>query len=307
MSEKDKLQNAISLLADGHREKAAAELMILETVIMDKNLRIQLIDAALSAIDPVKENGKLIQLSDEGISIADDYDRKDLQIIFMSRKADFLMGKITFLQYDRHNLKLSPDWIEFSTEVDKKEYEKLTSEIEKVNDEINTLLNNALMLAEQSNDKRLVARVLMASASTESARYFHYKMEYMPNGFRAKLWLKFEFMRFPFFERLFIFSNEKGKILNNFIDSFTKKFLKAAQILEKLNDSMAGYAYYNLANDLKSVYKFKEAEKYLLKTQIIVKKHSDCLLEKQTKLLEKAIKARNRDVPDYINEGDRKN
>src|SRR3989338_8170802 len=128
MPEKNRLQNAINLIIEGRRKEAVAELLALEKVITDKNLRIQLIDTMLSALDPVKENAKLIELSDEAITITDN---KNLQAFFMSRKADFLMGKITFLLYDRTNLKLSPGWIEFSIEADKREYEALTMEIEK--------------------------------------------------------------------------------------------------------------------------------------------------------------------------------
>jgi len=301
MTEQDKLQNAINLLMQGRRKEASAELMILEQVITDKNLRIQLIDAALSALDTVNENDKLIKLSAEGVNIAKEYNRKDVQSYFMSRKADFLMGKMTFLQYDQHNLKLSPDWVEFSTEVDKNDYEKLSAEVEKTEKEINALLDEALLLAEQSGDKRAVARVLMANAGIESSRYLHKKAEYMLGNYRTKFWLKFEFMRYPFFERLFIFPNNKGKKLNSIVTSFTVKFLKAAQICEELNDSLAGYAYHNLANDLKSAYRFRKAKKYLLKAKVIAEKYNDNLLKKQVESLEKAINARNRDIPDYIN------
>ena len=301
MSVKNKLQNAISLLTQGHRKDAATELLVLEPIIVDKNLRIQLIDAMLSALDSVENNDMLIKLSNEGIGIAGEYNRKDLQAFFMSRNADFLMINMTFLQYDRDCLKLSPGWTEFSTEVDKEKYEKLTAEIKRNENEIDHLLNDALVLADQSGDRQTGARILMTSAGIESLRYLNYKGECMRSSLCAKLWLRFEFIRYPFYERLFVSSNSEKKKLNNLVMSFTEKFIKAAQILEGLNDSMAGYAYHNLANDLKSAYKFKKAKKYLSKAKAIAEKHNDQLLNKQVELLEKAIKARNKDIPDYIN------
>lgn len=301
MSEKDNLQNAINLLMNGRRKEAAAELLNLESKITDKNLRVQLIDASLSALDPVKESDKLIEMSEEGIKIAGDYGKKDMQAHFMSRRADFLMTKVAFLQYRRQNLKLAPGWIEFSTEADKQEYEKLTAQVEKLEKEVNDLLAQALILAEQSGNKNVFGRVLMAKGSVESLRYIHYKTECMRGNLRTRLWLKFEFLRYPFFEHLIIFSGKNAQKLQSFVDTFTANFLKAAQIFEDSGDSTAGYAYHNLANDLKTAYRFREARKYLEKAKSIAVKHNDPLLKQQVEMLVKAIRAKNRDIPDYLN------
>lgn len=301
MSEKDSLQNAINLLTSGRRKEAAAELLNLDSKIMDKNLRIQLIDASLSALDPIKEGERLVEMSGEGIQIAGNYGKKDLQAHFMSRRADLLMTKVTFLQYRRQNLKLAPEWIEFSTEADKQEYEKLTVQVEKLEREANDLLAQALMLAEQSGNKNVLGRVFMAKGSVESSRYLHYKTECMRGNLRAKLWLKFEFLRYPFFEHLIIFTGKNAQKLQSFVDTFTENFLKAAQIFEESGDSTAGYAYHNLANDLKTAYRFRKARKYLEKAKSIAVKYNDPLLKQQVEMLGKAIKAKNRDIPDYLN------
>jgi len=285
----------------GRRKEATAELMLLESTVRDKGLRLQIIDAALSALDPVRENGRLISLSEEAVGISRHYGRKDLESFFMSRKADFLSTKITFLQYKQRNLKLSPDWTEFSTEQDREEFQKLTQEIKEVNEEIDNLLNSALSIAEQTKSQQNVARILMASASIESARYLQYKTECLGSNFRAKLWLKFPIMRYPILETSFIFPGDQGRTLNKFVDSFTKKFIKATQVLRGVDDSLAGYAYHNLANDLKTAYRFRQAKKYLIRARVVAEKYNDALLKKQVEALGRAIKARNKDIPDYIN------
>lgn len=300
MSEKDNLQNAINLLMSGRRKEAATELLNLDNKIMDKNLRIQLIDASLSALDPIKEGERLIEMSEEGRKIAENNSKKDLQAHFMSRRADLLMTKVTFLQYQRQNLKLAPGWMEFSTEADKQEYEKLTAQVEKLEREVNDLLEQALMLAEQSGNKNVLGRVWMAKGSVESSRYLHYKTECMRGNLRTKLWLKFEFLRYPFFENLFIFTGKNKQKLQSFVNTFTANFLKAAQIFEDSGDSTAGYAYHNLANDLKTAYRFREARKYLEKAKSIAVKHNDPLLKQQVEMLGKAIRAKNRNIPDYL-------
>lgn len=301
MSEKNNLQNAINLLTQGRRKEAAVELLNLENKITEKNLRIQLIDASLSALDPINENEKLIEMSGEGIKIVGDYNKRDIQAYFMSRRADFLTIKVTFLQYRQQNLKLAPGWIEFSIEADKQEYQKLTAQVDKLEREVDDLLTQALSLAEQSGSKNIFGRVLMAKGSVESLRYFHYKTECIRGGLRAKLWLKFNFLRYPFFERLIIYTGKNAQKLQSFVDTFTEKFLKAAQIFEESGDSMAGYAYHNLANNFSTAYRFRKAKKYLKKAKNIAIKHNDSLLKRQIEILEKVIKAKNKNVPDYLN------
>jgi len=277
----------------------------MEARIIDKNLRIQIIDLLLSALDPVDKYEKLILLSFEGAKIAEEYGQKDLQAYFMSRRASFLITKISFLQYKQRNLKLAPGWIEFSTKIDKNEYGKLTTEIEKIEIEIEDLLEQASVLAKESGNKKVLGRVLMEISSIESTRYLHYKSECFNNRFRTKLWLTFEILRHPFFEYLIIFSKKESKKLQSFINVFTENSLQAAQIFEELNDPTAGYAYHNLANNLKSTYEFKKAKKYLKKAKIIANKYGDKLLNQRINDLEKEIKNKNRDIPDYIN-GERK-
>lgn len=301
MQEENKLQSAISLLVQGRRKEASTELLSLEKIITDKNLRIQLIDAALSALDPVKENETLIRLSTEAINIAREYQKNDSQAFFMGRKADFLEGSITFLHYEQQNIKLSPDWLEFSTEQDKDRYEELTKRIEEINSEIDSLLSKAFILAEASNKKDIIARIFMSAAGIESARYFYKKADKVRGGLYTKLWLKIRFMRYPFFENLFIFSQKKKKELAGLVKSFKEKFLKAADIFTELNDPMAGYVYCNLANSLNSAYKFSEAKKYLLKALELANHFNDALLKKHIESLEKTINSKNRDIPDYVN------
>lgn len=301
MSEENKLQNAIGLLTQGDRKEASAELLSLEKVITNKNLRIQLIDAALSACDPVKENKTLIRLGAEAINIAREYHKNDLQAFFMGRKADFLEGSITFLHYEQQNIKLSPDWLEFSTEQDRDRHKELTKKIEEINNEIDSLLSEALILAEGCEKKDIVARVLMSSAGIESARYLYKKTDKIRGGLYTKLWLKLRVMRYPFFENLFIFSRKKKKELSGLVKSFKEKFLKSAEIFTELNDPMVGYVYYNLANGLNSAYKFSEAKKYLLKSLESANHFNDALLKRQIESLRKTIESKNRDVPNYVN------
>lgn len=300
MSEEDNLQKAINLLTRGRRTEAATELLRLEKTISDKNLRLQLIGAAMSAWDPIKYNEKLIQVSGEGVKITQEFGRKDLQANFMSRRAEFVMSKVSLLHYHRGNLKLAPGWIEFSTEAEKEKHSELSQEIDKLEGEVNELLTRALELAKESGSKEALGTALMSKGAVESARYINYKMEYMVGSRSAKPWLKFSFLRYPLLEQLFIFPGSKGGKLQSLVDSFTEDYLKAAEIFEELNDSTSGYAYHNLANHLRIAFRFGAARKYLEMASNSAKKYNDPLLKHQIEMLKKEIDTKNRNIPDYI-------
>ena len=262
-------------------------------------MRLQLIDVALSSLDNVGDNAKKVTLSLEGSRIAEVIGRSDLQAHFMAKAAEHIMLQVGLWQHSRSMLKLAPHWFQFATETDKKEHESLTTLIEQLERKINALLVQANTLSERSGDKRIQASVLMSNGSIEAARYLQYKMGCM-RGVRAKIWTMFELAHYPFFENLLTFSNGDSQKLTAYVRSYTNSFLKAARFCEEVNDPLAGYVYYNLAIHLKSAYRFGAARRSLRKARNIALKHNDAALLPQLKALEKYIKAKNRDIPDYL-------
>lgn len=297
MSEKNDYKKAISLLMAGRRKEASTALLELHQRTTKKGFKIQLIDALFSALDSIKENQKLIDISSEGIKLASELRIPDLQAHFMGRRADFLVNRVSFYQYQRSNLKLTPGWIEFSTEADKRSYEELTAEIERLEKEIDQLLTEAISIAERVDSKKTLGFILMSKASVESSRYLHYKMEYMRGIFKAKVWLLLH--RWGF-EIPILFGLKHYKTLKGYVDSFTANYLRAAKLFEEIGDDGEGFAYYNLAVNLKTAYKFRQANNYLYRAKIIAEKHGNALLNSKIKELEKSIKARNKDIPNYL-------
>lgn len=301
MSEKDELIKAMKVMEEGKRSDARAAFLRLEPNLKDPNLRLQLIDASLAVLDPLNDNATQLRLAAEGTRLAAATGLSYLQAHFMARTADFLMLQVGVRQHRRKKLKLAREWIEFATQADKLEYEKLTREINKLEKEIDGLLFGALKLAETSGNKRIQGYILLSKGGIESARYLQFKADSMVHSFRAKLWIKYEFMRYPFFESLMMFSNGDATKLRAHIKLFTQSFLRAVQLFEDINDSMAATAYHNLANDLKSAYRFRAAKKYLAKGKAVALKHNDQEMLRRIGLMEKEIAAKNRDIPDYLN------
>jgi len=299
MSERDEVEKAMELAVQGSHSKARDMVLQLETRVKEPGLRLQLIDVAQSVLKNVEDNDKKAALSAEGARIAEAIGRIDLQSHFMATTADLKMLQVALIHHSRSMLKIAPRWFEFATEADMTEYELLTTLIEQRENEIDALLSQAVSHSERSGDKKIQASVLMSMGSIESHRYQLCKMDCM-RGVRAKLWTMFEFMHYPFFEYLLTFWNGDAQILNAHFKSFTTSFLTAAKLASEIGDPLAGYAYYNLAVHLKSTYRFGPAKRRLAKARIIALKHNDAALIKQLEALEKYIKQRNRDIPDYL-------
>jgi hypothetical protein len=299
MSERNDLKKAMDLAIQGKRGDARTLVLSLEPHIKEPRLRLHLIDVALSVLDSVKDNATKALLSDEGARIAQALGRADLQAHFMAKMADFAMLQVGMWHHDQSMLKLAPRWFQFATETDKNEYESLTTLIGRSEMEIDALLSRAVALSEKSGDKKIQASVLMSMGSIESARYLRFKMDCM-RGVRAKIWSRFDFARYPFFEYLLTVWNGDAKKLNAYVKSFTNRFLKAARLSEEIDDVLAGYAYHNLAIHLKSAYRFGAARRCLAKARAIALKHNDAALLLKLNALEGYIKAKNRDIPDYL-------
>ena len=295
MSEKNELQRAIKLAIEEQRANAHDAQSSLEV----NNKRLQAIDSELSKLNNVKDNAKQIDLCIEGIMIARKIGRTELQAHFMAKKAYLIMLQVGLQDYQRKMLKLLPQWFQFATEADKNEYESLTILVEKLDREIDTDLEQAIVQVEKSGDKRFQVSVLMSKGNIEAVRYLRYKMDCM-RGFRAKLWTMFSFAHYPLFEYLLTFSNGDAQKLNSKVKLFTSSFLKAAHLSEEIKDPLAGYAYYNLANQIRLANQYGAAKKYLAKARAIALTHNDTALMPQIETLEKIIDAKNKDIPDYL-------
>src|ERR1700688_367837 len=66
------------------------------------------------------------------------------------------------------------------------------------------------------------------------------------------------------------------------------------------DESGTGYAYYNLANHLRTAFLFSKAKKYLHLAKRVAERHRDENLLSSIKVLEKSIRARTRDIPNYL-------
>ena len=71
-------------------------------------------------------------------------------------------------------------------------------------------------------------------------------------------------------------------------------------MFREINDPREAHAFYNLANHLRIAFRFRQATNYLKQARVVAQKHNEQLLLKQIDELARIVKARNKDVPNYL-------
>jgi hypothetical protein len=98
-----------------------------------------------------------------------------------------------------------------------------------------------------------------------------------------------------------VFTREERTKLNKCLDQCEASHIAAADEFRKDEDeSGTGYAYYNLANHLRTAFRFNKAKKYLRLAKCVADRYRDENLLSSIKVLERSIRARNRDIPNYL-------
>lgn len=305
MSDVDDFKNAVALMNAGKGQEAAQEFWRLYRSVRNAGLRLQVIDALMNAVDPVRENSTRIALANEGMHIAQQIQRDELRAYMMGRKASFLSMEVTFLKHRQVSLKLTPGWLGFATEAEKTEHEGISESIERIEGEIDALLRDALTIAQETADKKLEASIWMAHGDVSSRKYMFFKMNVMVGNptrpqWKARWWNRLVILRRYGLENYLFYSWREIKELRCYISHFTECFLRAAHLYRDTNDAAEANALYNLANHLRTAFRFRQARKYLAQAKVIAEKNNDRFLLSRITAMEQSIRARNKDVPNYL-------
>lgn len=294
------LKEGTDLLATGNKKEGIKILLPLYQNTQSAIIKLHTADALLSSLDKLSYGDQLIAICEEAITISQKTQQTGLVAHFLANKADLLMPKLAFLYHEQKSLKLSPDWIAFSTEADKTRHETLTAKIHEYEQQVESSLNEAVDLAIKSNDKQTLAHVLLAKGNIYSAKHMYYKMDCLGNSSKSKLWLKIELMRHPLLESLIIFNKKQVPQLHKLARICVDSLQKSAKVFQEISDSGEASAYYNLANHFKGTYLFGRAEKYLALAEETAKKYNDQVILNKIPEMRQAIANRNRDIPDYL-------
>jgi len=299
MSVKKNLEKANKLMKAGNTNEAAEIYSEIYRKSNNVEYKLTAICCLSSLLNPANDNDKLIEICDDGINIATSQNKFPLKAMFLAQKAHILHIRNSIFTYKRKNIKLAAYshhfvWTEFSLEMDKKEYELLTKEIDENNKLIDELLVEALNIQKIKGNNSAVAEVLMSKSKIYTERRHIFTLEAIKS---SKLFSLFKYfhLKYPFMFKL----KDKKKI-REYSRISDETMLEAAELYRRSGD-MEGEAsaYFNLAVDLKARKpKSRIMYKYYNKAKEIAKSCNYTILLQKAKLFEESLSKSRKKVAD---------
>jgi hypothetical protein len=262
--------------------------------------------SAMAVVDRLKFSDapeKLLEVCTVGSDCAKELSDSARRALFMAKKAEYLA---TFtglnLTHRRKRLRMAPGWFAFGLASEEQLFVELTNQIaenEKVSDE---LIEASKDISSSAGDMRTKGHVAMCAGTIAFQRYMDQKLESLPSQLPIPRWLRWvvPLLREYRVDEYLLYDSHTRRRMRALLAKNQAQFAQAARIFKSAGeDKTAAYAFYNLANNLRSAYRFGAATRYLNQARDIAEKYNDERLLKGIGLLEKSIKAKNTDTPDY--------
>lgn len=280
----DKLRDAVRAAIYGNTGSNTADM---RSEILYR--RLGTIGAQIESLHNIQQHSQIIALCDQAISITQSL-KDDAGIArFKAKKAQHLSNELGIEYHQLFMLNLTPGWFAFATDHEQDEYEETSQRVDVLNEEIDHLISDAVALAEKNTNKAVLSAVLICRGNIASHRFLLYKMPLL-KGFRAKIWVNFSSFRNYFVEFLLFFPTGDFFKIEKRINAYKKDFILAANMTMDTTPINAAYAYFNLANNLRSAIRLRSAKKYLQKAKSIAISINDDNLLDQIQNLEGIIK-----------------
>ena len=183
MSEIKKLNKARELIAQGGHIEARKILESISSI--DPAIRLDVILAFLVVFDHVTENDKLLEVTNEGIEITTKIGKDDVFTYLLARKSVFLLTQLSSMIHRQKNLMLSAnvfEWIDFSLERDRKEYEFIVEKRKPIEKEIESLNAVVTERAERGTDHYFRGHLFSAIGDFYSSKYLSDMLDFQKGG-----------------------------------------------------------------------------------------------------------------------------
>ena len=305
-SESDKVREAEGLWKSGNIEPAVALYRQLSQNARDDQVRLQSSLILIERLKPVDHLTVILEATMAGEESAHRLGEELTRAYTMAKRAEALvvLNGITLVP-GRKKLRMAPGWFDFSLEGDKSLFQKLTEDIEKNDADADRLLREAEALALRNTSRATLGHVLMCAGRVYAHRYMNLKVESLKR--RAKLPTAVLRLLRPYrLDDCVLYTRDERRQMDSCLAQCERSYLAAAQAFREDGEEAAiAYAFYNLANELRSAFRFRKAKKYLRQARVLAEKLGENRLLPGIKALEKSIKVRNRDTPNYL-AGDRR-
>jgi len=255
-----KHKKALDAFGKGKIKKARKILLELREAMQDDRLKVDVDLALVSCLNQVDDHGLLLEVTAEGMALAQKLILPDAEAVFCGRKAVTLLQKQSSIIHRMKCIKLPPEWFEFATERERDEYQKLKEGLKKIGLEADSLLNRARALA--SKDPAMQFQLLFEEAQVRNQMldaFFFIHQRPSKLGFKWRLWTMNREHRLELARRL---------------DEIRSLYLLAAQKLNETGDETGfAYCYFNLALAYRGLWKYRIADSYLRKAEEVATRH----------------------------------
>ena len=273
-----------------------------------KNPEIKL-NAAMNllvAIDGVTENKVRLAVANETIKLAAAMGRKDEQTYLLNRKAEFLEIELSLLAYRQSTLKLAArvfDWIDFSLERDKHEYEAIIVEKERLEKEISSLEHHGLAAIQSSKDNHLRGLIFMSLGEMAFQRFIFYQLDLMVAGRLKSRIMNLYLVRRWHLNILIGFDRKARRKIREACETGIDYYEKSVKEFKAGNlQSDLAYAFYMLAVQYTVTYYFSKARRYLSQSRQLAKAGNEEALLMKINEVEKRIKDKYKHQRNYVEE-----
>lgn len=303
MSDKEKLNNIRSLIGQAKHDEARK---ILETITTrDPLIRVDVLLIFLVVLDHVTENDQLLAVANEGLQLTKQTGNDNVYGYFLGKKSLFLLSKLSNMVHREKNLKLSANvfqWIDFSLERDKKEYEIIIEERKKLEKAADDAMAEVEEKANRSNDHYFRGHMYSEVAEFHCSKYLLYKLDFQKGGRRRSMIANLYFVRRWNLDK-FLYDRKSRKKIESSEKQCYEYFNKAIEEFRLGGKkSEQAHAIYNLAVKFKIFYRFYKASKMLVKAKIIADELKEKYLSDKIAHLEKEIDDKNRNLRDWVTE-----
>lgn len=303
MADTKELNNTRNLIAEGRHPEARKILEAITT--QDPKIKLDILLAFLVVLDHVTENDKLLDVATEGIEIATKLGNDEVCAYLMARKSIFLLTHLSSIVHRQKNLMLSSnvfEWIDFSLERDKKEYEAIVEMRKPIEKEVDSLIEAVIEQAEKGGGHYFRGHLFSAIGDFYSSQYLNDMLDFQKGGKVKSRIANLYFVRRWNLDKFLYDRTSRKKITDSkkkciqYFERSINEFRLGSKKSEEAN------AIYNLAVKMKTFYKFGRAKGLLEKAKFIaLELHEKPLLQK-IEMLEKEVADKNRHIRDYVTE-----
>lgn len=294
MSDREALAAGMRLAAQGRARDASSIFLRLVKTTRQIPIKLQAALGVVGTINPVDDNRTVLEMCDVGLEAAKQLGNTGAKAYLMAKKVVSLSFEVSQHRYQRRLLRLSPAWKGFSLEADQAEYQRLTGLIDDHERQCHELLTQALQLSEGVGDHGVRGHILMMRGDFYCSRYSDLKLEHLRDVRRLQL------LRLFHREDL-AYSRRERKELHQNLSQCEESYSEAIRLFEALGDEAnLAMALHNFANQLRTSNRFTQASDYLSRARALGVKLNDQGLLTKADVLEKRIRSRNRDIPNYV-------